>query len=156
MMSGPERTRSRFRRRRWVSVTVAVGVGLAVLLVLGLNDSFLVLSSGPDTIYFSGHMTTPTPCEGGTDCTYFDVPNQSLPARTNVSFHWTDQTGGSVSLWASGPGPHDSTVNQCWWSNNTRGACSFTLLGRVYSFYASNVYISEGPQVVNYTGSYLS
>jgi hypothetical protein len=132
---------------------------LAVFLVLGLNDGLVNPSSGQTRDSFSGQLTTQGYCEYG--CGALRVsppppPNQSLPGGENVSFHWTDETGGSVSLWVRGPGPHASTVNDCWWSNKTSGACSFTPTGGLYSFYASNVYVPEGPQVVNYTGSYLT
>jgi hypothetical protein len=83
-------------------------------------------------------------------------PDQSLPGGTNVSFHWTDETGGYVTFSVSGPGPHASTVTECFWYNDTGGACYFTPIGGIYSFHVSNVEVFESPQFVNYTGSYLT
>ncbi|MGC2035721.1 MAG: hypothetical protein WA761_09800 [Thermoplasmata archaeon] len=53
-----------------------------------------------------------------------------------------------------GPGPHASTVTECWWYSDTNGTCYFTSVGGTYSFYAYNTMFYEGGQVLNYTGNY--
>jgi hypothetical protein len=154
MTPDPVTARSRSKRRVAVWISVVVAVGLVLVLALGLNHWF-VDSSSQATVYFSGHVTTPSPCNGGSACVYASPPNQTLPGGENASLQWTDESGGYVSFWVQGPGPHASTINVCFWENVPHGACSFTPVGGVYLFYASNAML-DSDQTLNYTGSYVT
>jgi len=131
--------------RLWVVVALVAGLAVGPLIVL---------TSGPPA-GFSGQVVASN-CGA---CEYPESPSQSIPLGKNVSFEWSDQSGGRVDFRVVGPptpggGRLGPTI--CNWRNMTGEGCSFSSVGGNYSFPAGIPlgFSSEGNQVVNYNGIY--
>jgi hypothetical protein len=134
---------SRIASPRW-GVILALTFGL--VLVAG---PVIALTSGPPD-GFSGQIATLSP-ECGYGC-FVGLPHtQSIPKGVNVSFSWSDQSGGSVLFVVESPGLGE--LRACFWSDAGAGSCSFTSIGGNYSFHAQNSH-TEDSQLIDFSGTY--
>jgi len=144
MIGGGSSACRRDHLRLWVVTALATGLAVGPLIVL---------ASGPPA-GFSGQTVTPA-YDCGFGCTALVWQSQSIPAGVNVSFSWSDTSGGRVAFSVELPGVGGPPTPSCLWRNASSGGCYFVSVGGNYSFPVANPQgYPEGSQVVDYSGVY--
>jgi hypothetical protein len=129
------------RALRWATAWVPILV--VTFLLIGFSDIV------PERL--SGYVTT-----SGTNCVYcpaevFSI--QKLPARSNVTLRWADESGGVVSFRVSQNATGETVFSQ----NGGSGTGSFDSLGGYYTLSAGDPdHVNQSSQLVNYTITYYT
>ncbi len=142
-MGDGSRASERDHLRLWV--VTALVAGLAVGPIIALTSGSAAGFSGQATTLPSGCIYCPADI----------VHSQSIPRGMNVSFSWSDTSGGRVAFSVDLPGGGGPPASSCLWRNASSGGCSFVSVGGNYSFPTANpLGYPEGSQVVDYSGVY--
>jgi hypothetical protein len=135
---------------RGVSRSGRLRLAVVTTLVVGLaTGPLIVLAAGPPAAFSGQSKTISSECGYGCPPIYWHP--QFIPAGMNVSFRWSDTSGGSVFFEVVAPGGGALAAASCLWRNASAGDCSFSSEGGEYTFPAANPY-PETTQVVNYSG----